>query len=53
VFLHETKNGDQICESSEIGYGYAQMMRKFQHPFPEHSDNWLSDRNVKTAVGRV
>lgn len=43
LHLHK-KNGDRICESSELGYGYASLMRRFQHPFSCHNRIWMSDR---------
>ncbi|MCF6316021.1 MAG: hypothetical protein L3J30_07005 [Marinosulfonomonas sp.] len=41
--LH-TQNGGRVCKGSELGYGYASLMRKFQHSFPGHSHKWLSER---------
>jgi len=37
-------NGERICKGSELGYGYASLMRKFQRPFPGHHHKWLADK---------
>ncbi|WP_457649744.1 ribbon-helix-helix domain-containing protein [Profundibacter sp.] len=47
--LHR-QNGEQICKGSELGYGYASLMRKFQRPFPGHRHKWLSDRMLGTGT---
>ncbi len=41
--LHST-NGNRVCKGSDLGYGYASLLRKFQHPFPGHRHKWLSER---------
>ncbi len=41
-------NGARICKGSELGYGYASLMRKFGRPFPGHRHKWLSDRMLGT-----
>ncbi len=43
-------NGERICKGSELGYGYASLMRKFQRPFPGHRHKWLSDRMLGTGT---
>ena len=37
-------NGGRICKGSELGYGYASLMRKFRKPFPGHRHKGLSER---------
>lgn len=33
----QTTDGTRICKGSEIGYGYALLMRRFNAPFPGHA----------------
>jgi len=42
--LHEAISGRFICRTSEIGYGYPALLRRFSGPFPGHSHTWLLDR---------
>ncbi|MCK4711552.1 MAG: hypothetical protein KAT26_01600 [Marinosulfonomonas sp.] len=42
--LHEANGGHRICKGSELGYGYGQLARKFQRPFPGHSHKRLFKR---------
>ncbi|MGC1487136.1 MAG: hypothetical protein WA784_05025 [Albidovulum sp.] len=47
----KTKNA-RLCKGSELGYGYASLMRKFGSPFPGHSHRWLFDRVRDAAPQR-
>ena len=42
--LHDLASGRRLCKGSELGFGYASLMRKFMAPFPGHSHAWLFDR---------
>lgn len=42
--LHEAVSGRFLCRTSEIGFGYPVLMRRFSAPFPGHSHTWLLDR---------
>ena len=42
--LHDQATGARLCKGSELGYGYASLMRKFKAPFPGHPHAWLFDR---------
>ncbi len=42
--LHELISGRFICRSSEIGFGYPSLLRRYGTPFPGHSHTWLLDR---------
>lgn len=37
----QTINGARICKGSEIGYGYALLMRRFNAPFPGHAHQYM------------
>jgi len=42
--LHDAISGKFLCRTSEIGFGYPTLMRRFNAPFPGHSHTWLLDR---------
>ena len=42
--LHEWPGGRKLCKASDLGHGYAQLMRRFGEPFPGHRQRWLADR---------
>jgi hypothetical protein len=42
--LHDLRSGARLCKGSDLGYGYAALMRKFSAPFPGHAHHWLFDR---------
>ncbi len=46
LILCEAGSGTRICKGSELGHGYAQLLRKFNAPFPGHSHTWLVDRTL-------
>ncbi|MDF1872935.1 hypothetical protein [Vannielia sp.] len=47
--LHETEQGERLCKASEMGYGYARLIRRFGQAFPGHSHRWLAERVLKEA----
>ncbi len=42
--LHDAISGRFLCRTSEIGYGYPALLRRFSAPFPGHSHTWLLDQ---------
>ena len=44
LILIETRTGQRVCKGSELGYGYAQLLRKFDAPFPNHRHNWMLEK---------
>jgi hypothetical protein len=44
LVLQDLKAGKRICKGSDLGYGYAALMRKFNAPFPGHAHTWLFER---------
>ena len=41
LVLIDCKTGERQCKGSELGYGYSQLLRKFDLPFPNHRHHWL------------
>ena len=55
LVLQDQSTGQRLCKGSELGYGYAQLLRKFDTPFPGHAHQWLLGRvrdNVSPSVPR-
>lgn len=48
--LHDAITGRFLCRSSEIGFGYPTLLRRFAAPFPGHSHTWLLDRIREVPV---
>ena len=44
LILLDHATGERICKGSELGHGYAQLLRKFNAPFPGHAHKWLFGR---------
>ena len=42
--LHTAPGGQRVCKASELGFGYARLMRRFGAPFPGHAHSWLAER---------
>ena len=42
--LVHVQSGEKIAKTSDLGYGYSQLMRRFDSPFPGHSHAYLFDR---------
>jgi hypothetical protein len=47
LILQDCQSGRRICKGSDLGHGYAALMRKFKAPFPGHSHGWLFDRVIR------
>ena len=55
LILLDHGTGERICKGSELGYGYAQLLRKFEAPFPGHAHKWLLGRaqaNINPSTPR-
>ncbi|GGD21789.1 ribbon-helix-helix protein, CopG family [Sinisalibacter lacisalsi] len=48
--LHEVISGRFLCRTSEIGFGYPTLLKRFSQPFPGHSHTWLLDRIREVPV---
>ncbi|GKY86264.1 ribbon-helix-helix protein, CopG family [Sinisalibacter aestuarii] len=48
--LHDAITGRFLCRTSEIGFGYPTLMRRFAAPFPGHSQTALLDRMKEAAM---
>jgi len=48
--MHDAITGRFLCRTSEVGFGYPSLMRKFAAPFPGHSHSWLLDRIREVPV---
>ncbi|WP_127114696.1 hypothetical protein [Shimia sediminis] len=44
--LHSHPAGTRLCKASELGYGYAALLRRFGKPFPGHSHQKLAERVI-------
>ena len=44
LILLDHATGNRLCKGSELGYGYSQLLRKFDAPFPGHAHSWLIAR---------
>ena len=44
LILQDHHSGQRLCKGSELGFGYPQLLRKFNTPFPGHAHKWLLDR---------
>lgn len=42
--LHDAITGRFLCRTSEIGFGYPALLRRFQNPFPGHSQTALLNK---------
>ncbi len=40
----QDSRGTRLCKGSELGYGYAHLMRRYDAPFPGHSHQWAYHR---------
>ena len=52
LILLDSASGQRLCKGSELGYGYAALLRKFDAPFPQHRHVWLAEKHriSKSAV---
>jgi hypothetical protein len=49
--VHEWPGGARVCKASEIGPGYAALMRRFGEPFPGHRQTRLAARILGSHGG--
>ncbi|SIO15629.1 hypothetical protein [Vannielia litorea] len=42
--VHHISDGRRICKASELGQAYSTLIRRFQSPFPGHSQRHLVER---------
>ena len=40
LILFERNSGMRMCKGSELGYGYASLLRRFKIPFPGPASRW-------------
>jgi hypothetical protein len=40
-------SGEILCKASQVGFGYADLMRKFRQPFPDHPATWLAEKILR------
>ncbi len=52
LVLQEKATGARLCKGSELGYGYAHLMRRFDAPFPGHSHQWAYTRVQLEKLGQ-
>ncbi len=50
--LYCTRTAAAICKASELGWAYADLMRRFGQPFPGHSHDWIAQRSLRPAMSR-
>ena len=44
LILTECDSGQRICKGSELGWGYALLLRRFEAPFPGHAHRMRRQR---------
>ena len=42
--LHDLVSGRFLCRTSEIGFGYPALMKRFAEPFPGHAHTTIIDK---------
>ncbi len=47
--LHCLSTAARICKASDLGWPYADLMRRFGAAFPNHSHDWLAHRVLEKA----
>lgn len=50
--LVRLSTGEDLCKASEVGPGYALLIRRFQSPFPDHPHAWIAERVLGEIVRR-
>ena len=48
--IKRLRDGALVCKASQVGPGYAELIRRFRAPFPGHSHVWLAERILDRAV---
>lgn len=44
--LHETRSGRRLCKGSDLGHGYAGLVRKFGAGLPGHAHAYVARRRA-------
>lgn len=48
--LYSTTTAARICKASSLGWSYAELIRRFDAPFPGHSHTHVAERVLKRPV---
>lgn len=48
--LYSATTATHICKASSLGWSYADLIRRFDAPFPGHSHTHVAERVLKRAV---
>lgn len=48
--LHDLVSGRFLCRTSELGFGYPALMKRFAEPFPGHSHTWVIDKLAEVPL---
>lgn len=48
--LYSTTTATRICKASSLGWTYADLIRRFDAPFPGHSHTHVAERVLKRSV---
>lgn len=51
LIVYETATGQRICKGSELGHGYAALVRRFHAAFPGHKHRHIAERVLAGAPG--
>lgn len=51
--LYSTSTAARICKASSLGWSYADLIRRFDAPFPDHSHTHVAERVLKRAVPKT
>jgi len=43
LILFDRLSGVRMCKGSELGYGYASLLRRFKTPFPGPAPRWIPE----------
>lgn len=51
--LYSTTTATRICKASSLGWSYADLIRRFDAPFPGHSHTHVAQRILKRTVPKT
>lgn len=51
--LARQSTGEALCRASDVGPGYAALVRRFRSGFPDHPHVWLAERILGVAPPRA
>lgn len=51
--LFSTTTAARICKASDLGWTYADLIRRFDAPFPGHSHTHVAQRVLKRSVAKT